>query len=173
LPIPSEWVRDIPSLSHVGALVTGIVSGTSAEHIRKGIQYLSDEDRTSGIAPMHSFAGGSCAPAKWLKAEFEYTGAACRFTPFLEGLAFNVVWLTYTAVDTMLHGVFRYYAHYDSPGTFNMFHVTGTRLNDDASGTIPILSIARRIKQTGMTFRSNAELVAFAVTNRFYWANIC
>ncbi|KAI5995233.1 hypothetical protein EDC04DRAFT_2802712 [Pisolithus marmoratus] len=40
---------------------------------------------------MHSFTGGSCAPVKWLKAEFEYTGAACRFTPFLEGLAFNVV----------------------------------------------------------------------------------
>ncbi|KAI5985005.1 hypothetical protein EDC04DRAFT_2548150, partial [Pisolithus marmoratus] len=41
--------------------------------------------------------------------------------------------------------------------------------NNDASGTIPVLSITRRIKQTGMTFRSNAELVAFAVTNRFYW----
>ncbi|KAI6001708.1 hypothetical protein EDC04DRAFT_2789073 [Pisolithus marmoratus] len=40
---------------------------------------------------MHLFPGGSIAPAKWLKTLFEYTGAACRFTPFLEGLASNVV----------------------------------------------------------------------------------
>ncbi|KAI5983012.1 hypothetical protein EDC04DRAFT_1761449 [Pisolithus marmoratus] len=34
-------------------------------------------NRTSGIALMHSFPGGSRAPAKWLETQFEYTGAAC------------------------------------------------------------------------------------------------
>ncbi|KAI6020550.1 putative aminopeptidase [Pisolithus marmoratus] len=149
----TERATRLPSPPRVDALVTGIVHGTSAENIRKGIRYLTDEDRTLAIAPMHSFPGSSRAPAKWLKTQFEYTGAACRFTLFLEGLAFNV---------------FRYYTHYDSHGSFGMEQV-GTRRNNDASGTIPVLSITRRIKQTGMTFRSNAELVVFAVTNRFYW----
>ncbi|KAI5984998.1 hypothetical protein EDC04DRAFT_2913983 [Pisolithus marmoratus] len=34
--------------------------------------------------------------------------------------------------------------------------------NDDGSGTISILNIARRIRQTGITFRTNVELVVFA-----------
>ncbi|KAI6001726.1 hypothetical protein EDC04DRAFT_2583927, partial [Pisolithus marmoratus] len=41
--------------------------------------------------------------------------------------------------------------------------------NDDGSGTISILSIARRMKQTGITFRSDDELVALAATNRMHW----
>ncbi|KAI6038933.1 hypothetical protein EDC04DRAFT_3141223 [Pisolithus marmoratus] len=34
--------------------------------------------------------------------------------------------------------------------------------NDDGSGTISILNIARRIRQTGITFRTNVELVVVA-----------
>ncbi|KAI6004989.1 hypothetical protein EDC04DRAFT_2908092 [Pisolithus marmoratus] len=79
-------------LAYSKRLQLSIVHGTSAEHIRKGIRYLTDEDRTPAIAPMHSFPGSSRAPAKWLKTQFEYTGAVCRFTLFLEGPAFNVVW---------------------------------------------------------------------------------
>ena len=34
--------------------------------------------------------------------------------------------------------------------------------NDDGSGTISLLAIARRIKELGLKFHANVELVAFA-----------
>ncbi|KAI6042412.1 hypothetical protein EDC04DRAFT_1002837 [Pisolithus marmoratus] len=114
-------------------------------------------DGMSGIASKHSFPGGSKVAAKWLKTQFEVTGAACRFTPFLEDFASNVV-CRYNATWRIL-----VLCSYDSPGSF------GTRRNDDASGTISILSVARWIKQPGMTFRSNVELVSLAAKNRMYW----
>ena len=51
-------------------------------------------------------------------------------------------------------------AHYDSRGTFGSLRAPGG--NDDGSGTTGLLAIARTIKQLGVTFRSNVELVAFA-----------
>ncbi|KAI5995252.1 hypothetical protein EDC04DRAFT_2613065 [Pisolithus marmoratus] len=98
--------------------------------------------QNAGITSKHSFSDGSRVAAECLKTQFEDRGAAFRFTPFLEGLAFNLVC--------------RYNAIWRDP-------VPGR--NDDGSGTISILNIT----QTGMIFRSNVELVALAVKNAFYW----
>jgi hypothetical protein len=51
-------------------------------------------------------------------------------------------------------------AHYDSRGTFGSTRAPGG--NDDGSGVTHILAIARAIKENGIKFRSNVELVAFA-----------
>jgi Zn-dependent M28 family amino/carboxypeptidase len=51
-------------------------------------------------------------------------------------------------------------AHYDSRGSFGSVRAPGG--NDDGSGTVGILAIARTIKRLGIKFRSNVELVAFA-----------
>ncbi|KAI6102859.1 Zn-dependent exopeptidase [Pisolithus sp. B1] len=96
--------------------------------------------------------------AEWLKAQFEDAGATCRFMQFLEGFAPNVV-CRYDAKTESSNTVL-ISGHYDSRGSFGMERAPGG--NDDGSGTISILNIARRIKQTGITFRSNVELVAFA-----------
>ncbi|KIN93950.1 hypothetical protein M404DRAFT_1008654 [Pisolithus tinctorius Marx 270] len=136
----------------------GIVNGISVEQMRKDIRYLTNEDGTSGIASRHSFHHGSRVAGEWLKTQFEDAGAKCRFMPFLEGFAPNVI-CRYDAktesLDTVLIS-----GHYDSRGSFGMERAPGG--NDDGSGTISILNIARRIKQTGITFRRNVELVAFA-----------
>ncbi|KAI6004961.1 hypothetical protein EDC04DRAFT_2611613 [Pisolithus marmoratus] len=99
--------------------------------------------QNAGITSKHSFSDGSRVAAECLKTQSEDRGAVFRFTPFLEGLAFNLVCRYYNAIwrDPV-------------PGR-----------NDDGSGTISILHIA----QTGMIFRSNVELVALAVKSVFYW----
>lgn len=51
-------------------------------------------------------------------------------------------------------------AHYDSRGSFGSVRAPGG--NDDGSGTVGLLAIARTIKRLGIRFRSNVELVAFA-----------
>jgi Zn-dependent M28 family amino/carboxypeptidase len=51
-------------------------------------------------------------------------------------------------------------AHYDSRGSFGSMRAPGA--NDNGSGTIALLAIARTIGRKGMTFRSNVELIAFA-----------
>lgn len=51
-------------------------------------------------------------------------------------------------------------AHYDSRGSFGQTRAPGA--DDDGSGTIALLSIARTILRKGVKFHSNVELVAFA-----------
>ncbi|KAI6041700.1 hypothetical protein EDC04DRAFT_2565210 [Pisolithus marmoratus] len=153
LPVPEtviEQVRDILVSLRFDALVAGIVNRISVEQMHKDIRYHTNEDGTSGIASRHSFHHGSRIAAKWLKTQFEDAGAACSFMPFLEGFAPNVI-----CSDTVL-----IFGHYGSRGSFGLERAPGG--NDDASGTISILNVARRIKQTGITFRTNVELVVFA-----------
>lgn len=67
--------------------------------------------------------------------------------------------------------------HYDSRGSFGSQRVISPSLlinlhvlnihqapggNDDGSGTVALLGIARAVARTGLKFRSNVELVAFA-----------
>lgn len=67
--------------------------------------------------------------------------------------------------------------HYDSRGSFGSQRVISPSFvvnlrvlnahqapggNDDGSGTIALLGIARAVARTGLKFRSNVELVAFA-----------
>lgn len=51
-------------------------------------------------------------------------------------------------------------AHYDSRGSFGSTRAPGG--DDDGSGTISILSIARTIGRRSITFRKNVELCLFA-----------
>jgi Zn-dependent M28 family amino/carboxypeptidase len=46
------------------------------------------------------------------------------------------------------------------PHVLNIYQAPGG--NDDGSGTIALLGIARAVASTGLKFRSNVELVAFA-----------
>lgn len=50
--------------------------------------------------------------------------------------------------------------HYDSRGSFGKTRAPGG--DDDGSGTVSVLSIARAISKKGIRFHSNVELVAFA-----------
>ncbi|KAI5995228.1 hypothetical protein EDC04DRAFT_2910303 [Pisolithus marmoratus] len=108
--------------------------------------------QNAGITSKHSFSDGSRVAAECLKAQFEDRGATFRFTPFLEGLAFNLSIQYYMERSGTILTVIS-----------QVLSVPGR--NDDGSGTISILHIA----QTGMIFRSNVELVALAVKNVFYW----
>lgn len=51
-------------------------------------------------------------------------------------------------------------AHYDSRGSFGSTRAPGG--DDDGSGTIALLAIARTIARKGITFKKNVQLVAFA-----------
>jgi len=51
-------------------------------------------------------------------------------------------------------------AHYDSRGSFGQTRAPGG--DDDGSGTISLLGIARAIERKGVQFHKNVELVAFA-----------
>lgn len=51
-------------------------------------------------------------------------------------------------------------SHYDSRGSFGSTRAPGG--DDDGSGTMAILAIARTIARKGIKFHSNVQLVAFA-----------
>ncbi|KAJ7774090.1 Zn-dependent exopeptidase [Mycena olivaceomarginata] len=101
----------------------------------------------SGIVSRHSFAEGSRVAASWLKARFEETGATCELQPFLQGFAPNVICAYPSTVNTTATVLLS--AHYDSR-------------DDDGSGTMAILAIARTIARKGIKFQSNVQLAAFA-----------
>lgn len=51
-------------------------------------------------------------------------------------------------------------AHYDSRGSFGSLRAPGG--DDDGSGTIALLSIARAIAKNSITFKKNVQLCTFA-----------
>ncbi|KAF9238331.1 hypothetical protein BU15DRAFT_62539 [Melanogaster broomeanus] len=161
LPVPDHAVVHIRKLLaslRFDPVVAAIVNGLSVEKMRKDIRYLTNEDGESGIVSRHSFAGGAMVAADWIKAQLEEAGGICELRYFLQGYAPNVVCKYPAAEETSATVLIS--GHYDSRGSFGMTRAPGG--NDDGSGTISILAVARRIKQLGLKFRSNVELVTFA-----------
>ncbi|KAI0268789.1 hypothetical protein BC834DRAFT_867216 [Gloeopeniophorella convolvens] len=160
-PVPEPAVarvRDILASLKFNPDVAKAVSNISLAQIRNDIRFLTGEDGVSGIVSRHSFSAGARTAAEWLKLRFEETGATCELRSFLLGFAPNVI-CRYPATENTTATVL-VSAHYDSRGSFGSTRAPGG--DDDGSGTTGLLSIARTIKRTGLTFRSNVELVAFA-----------
>ncbi|KAF8204559.1 hypothetical protein BJ912DRAFT_938684 [Pholiota molesta] len=161
VPVPEpavEAVRDILSKLAFDPVVASIVGNISIPQIKKDIRYLTGEDETSGIISRHSFSNGAIVAAEWLKARVEETGASCRLAPFLTGFAPNVICrynaVTETDATVLISG------HYDSRGSFGSTRAPGG--DDDGSGIVGVLSIARTIGRKGVKFHSNVELAFFA-----------
>ncbi|KAJ8522184.1 hypothetical protein ONZ45_g1250 [Pleurotus djamor] len=160
-PVPDEAVERIKSIASMVKFdpdIAAIVNSISIPQMRADIRYLTGEDGKSGIESRHSFADGSRVAAAWLKETFESTGATCKFKQFLEGFAPDVICrydATVNTTSTIVLG-----AHYDSRGSFGSTRAPGG--DDDGSGTISLLSMARTILREGLKFSTNVELVAFA-----------
>ncbi|OAX32995.1 Zn-dependent exopeptidase, partial [Rhizopogon vinicolor AM-OR11-026] len=161
LPVPKpalEHVRSLLETVRFDPVVSSIVNSISLDQMRANIRWLTGEDGESGIVSRHSFSEGSRVAANWLKERFEEAGATCELKPFLTGFAPNVACKYSASVDTTSTVLIS--GHYDSRGSFGSQRAPGG--NDDGSGTIALLGIAHAIASTGIKFRSNVELVAFA-----------
>ncbi|KAJ7682721.1 Zn-dependent exopeptidase [Mycena polygramma] len=161
LPVPDEALKTV---KHVLAglkfnpEVAAIVESISVPQMINDIRFLTGEDGVSGIVSRHSFAEGSRTAANWLKARLEDTGATCELQPFLVGFAPNVVCSYPSTVNTTATVLLS--SHYDSRGSFGSTRAPGG--DDDGSGTMAILAIARTIARKGIKFHSNVQLVTFA-----------
>ncbi|OAX31323.1 Zn-dependent exopeptidase [Rhizopogon vinicolor AM-OR11-026] len=161
LPVPKRAIEHVKSLletARFDPVVSSIVNSISLDQMRANIRWLTGEDGESGIVSRHSSSEGSRVAANWLKERFEEAGATCELKPFKMDFAPNVVCKYSASVDktstVLISG------HYDSRGSSGSQRAPGG--NDDGSGTIAILGIAHVIASTGIKFRSNVELIAFA-----------
>ncbi|KIL70287.1 hypothetical protein M378DRAFT_67848 [Amanita muscaria Koide BX008] len=159
--VPTSSVEHIQYiLSQIGfdPAVASIVNNMSISQMERDIQFLTGEDSASPLVSRHSFTPGAIVAAEWLKHQFEETGAKCELKAFLAGFAPNVI-CRYRALEETNSSIILG-AHYDSRGSFGFVRAPGG--DDDGSGTISLLAIARTIARKGVIFRSNVELVAFA-----------
>ncbi|KAH8830264.1 Zn-dependent exopeptidase [Flagelloscypha sp. PMI_526] len=161
LPVPtndSDRVQKILDGLTFSPEIASIVNSLSLNGMVNDIAYLTGESPLSNIVSRHSFAEGSRLAAAWLKDQFEQTGAECELIPFLEGFAPDVI-CRYSPVapsnETFILG-----AHYDSRGTFGSTSAPGG--DDDGSGTISLLGIAKAIRFKRLRFKSHVELALFA-----------
>ncbi|KAF7301987.1 Peptide hydrolase [Mycena indigotica] len=160
IEVPEEALKHVKSVLATLTFnpeVASIVESISVPQLINDIRFLTGEDEVSGIVSRHSFSEGSRVAAKWLKARFEDTGASCELQPFLSGFTPNVVCSYPSAVES--NSTIIYSAHYDSRGSFGSVRAPGG--DDDGSGTIAILALARTIARRGIKFHSNVQLVAF------------
>ncbi|KAG6910993.1 hypothetical protein DXG01_006047 [Tephrocybe rancida] len=161
VPVPHSSVRhaeEVLANLKFDPVIASIVGNISIPQLTNDIRFLTGEDGKSGIVSRHSFSPGARTAAAWLKDRFEETGATCELKPFLYGFAPNIVCRYDAVVKTTATVLFS--AHYDSRGSFGNLGAPGA--DDDGSGTVALLSIARTIKRKGIKFLSNVELVAFA-----------
>ncbi|KAJ6583777.1 Zn-dependent exopeptidase [Mycena sp. CBHHK59/15] len=160
-PVPDEalkHVQHILSTLKFDPDVAAIVDSISVPQMINDIRFLTGEDGVSEIVSRHSFAAGSRTAAHWLKDRFEDTGASCELQPFLLGFAPNVICAYPSTVNTTATVLLS--AHYDSRGSFGSTRAPGG--DDDGSGTMAILAIARTIARKGIQFKSNVQLATFA-----------
>ncbi|KIM77425.1 hypothetical protein PILCRDRAFT_825388 [Piloderma croceum F 1598] len=161
VPVPEEKVEAVKrflSSLKFNPVVASIVNSISIPQMKRDIRYLTGEDDDSPILSRHSFAAGSRIAAAWLKEHFEATGATCELKDFLVGFAPNVICRYPSTVETSATVILS--AHYDSRGSLGSTKAPGG--DDDGSGVVALMGIARTILHKGLTFRSNVELVAFA-----------
>ncbi|KAJ6538515.1 Zn-dependent exopeptidase [Mycena vulgaris] len=161
IPVPAEAVKHVQhvlSTLKFDPEVASIVESISVPQMINDIRFLTGEDGVSGIMTRHSFAEGSRTAASWLKERIEDTGATCELQPFLLGFAPNVVCAYPSTVNTTATVLLS--AHYDSRGSFGSTRAPGG--DDDGSGTMAILAIARTIARKGIQFHSNVQLALFA-----------
>ncbi|VDB87359.1 unnamed protein product [Peniophora sp. CBMAI 1063] len=161
LPVPKpaiDGVRELLKTLHYSSAIADVVDAVSIVQLGSDIRWLSGEDGSSPIVSRHSFAEGSRYAASWMKDEIEETGAICELQPFLLGFAPNLICRypgTTNTTATVILG-----AHYDSRGSFGSPRAPGA--DDNGSGTVGVLSIARLIASKGIAFESNVELALFA-----------
>ncbi|KAG6817893.1 hypothetical protein H0H87_001725 [Tephrocybe sp. NHM501043] len=161
VPVPPSSLRHAEEVLEnlkFDPVIASIVGNISIPQLTNDIRFLTGEEEKSGIVSRHSFSSGARTAANWLKDRFEETGATCALKPFRLGFSPNVVCRYTSVVDTTATVLFS--AHYDSRGSFGNLRAPGG--DDDGSGTVALLSIARTIKRKGIKFLSNVELVAFA-----------
>ncbi|KZP30099.1 Zn-dependent exopeptidase [Athelia psychrophila] len=161
VPVPSPAVDRVKALLKAfrfDPYVAAVVNSISLPWLRNDVRWLTGEDPTSHIVSRHSFATGARVAAGWLKERFEDQGAVCELRPFRAGFAPNVICRYAASVKT--NATVLLSAHYDSRGSFGSMRAPGG--DDDGSGVMALLGIARAIYRKGVTFRSNVELVAFA-----------
>jgi len=161
MPVPDEalkHVKEVLSNLRFNPEIAAIVDSISVPQMINDIRFLTGEDGISGIMSRHSFAEGSRTAASWLKDRFEDTGATCELQPFLVGFAPNVICAYPSTVNTTATVLLS--AHYDSRGSFGSTRAPGG--DDDGSGTMAILAVARTIARKGIKFQSNVQLAAFA-----------
>ncbi|GJJ11731.1 hypothetical protein Clacol_005969 [Clathrus columnatus] len=147
IPVPAESISRVQTWLNAiefNADILAIVNSLSEQGLKDDIRYLSGEDANSEIISRHSFASGSRIASKWIKTHFEESGLQCEFQDFLIGFAPNVV-CGYEALSNISETILR------APGA-----------DDDGSGTIALLEMARAIKNNGVTFESNVKFVTFA-----------
>ncbi|CAG8741276.1 9991_t:CDS:2, partial [Acaulospora colombiana] len=111
---------------------------------------------------------GSRTAATWIKSKFQDYGATCEYMEFLDGFAPNVI-CKYAAQQPEVLDVQRnngtspriiISAHYDSRGSFGSTRAPGA--DDDGSGVVQLLAIARAIQKRAVKFNTDVELVTFA-----------
>ncbi|KAH9948511.1 Zn-dependent exopeptidase, partial [Amylocystis lapponica] len=161
LPVPSsaiDHVRNILASVKFDPDVASIVHNISTSDMFRAIRYLTGEDPASPLVSRHALSQGAVDAAGWLKAQFEETGAHCVLQPFLRGFSPNVVCQFDANTDTT--EIVLLSAHYDSRGSFGSTRAPGG--DDDGSGTIALLSIARVIARKGITFNKNVQFALFS-----------
>ncbi|EMD36645.1 hypothetical protein CERSUDRAFT_154934 [Gelatoporia subvermispora B] len=139
-------------------IIASVVNNISATYLQLDVTYLSGEDPSSPIISRNAFTEGALIAADWLKTRVEETGASCELKPFREGWAPNVICsypATVNTTETVLIS-----AHYDSRGSFGSTRAPGA--DDDGSGTVAILGIARTIARKNISFRKNVQLCLFS-----------
>ncbi|KDQ06328.1 hypothetical protein BOTBODRAFT_39668 [Botryobasidium botryosum FD-172 SS1] len=159
-PVPSDAVHRVQKLLtglRFSPIIASIIDSLSINQMKRDIRWLTGEDG-EGPLSRHSFSRGALEAADWIQRQFEKTGARCEQKPFLQGFAPNVVCrYPSSGKDDSLVVLS---AHYDSRGSFGSTRAPGG--DDDGSGVIHLLAIARSIFENKVTFKSNVELIAFA-----------
>ncbi|KAH8093872.1 Zn-dependent exopeptidase [Cristinia sonorae] len=161
MPVPPssiDRVRDILHAVQFDKSIEALVNDIKVYQMKEDIRLLTGEDDALGITSRHSFSMGIRVAAKWIKEQVEATGATCQLSTFLPGFGPNIICTYPSIIDTP--EIVLLSAHYDSRGSFLSLRAPGG--DDDGSGTISLLAIARAIGRRGITFRKNVQLCWFA-----------
>ncbi|CAG7847752.1 Peptide hydrolase {ECO:0000256/RuleBase:RU361240} {ECO:0000256/RuleBase:RU361240} [Serendipita indica DSM 11827] len=166
-------LRKILSTVHFNPDISSILSSISLARMLFDIRWLTGEASDSPIISRHSFSDGARVAAKWIRSKMEEYGAACEYMDFLEGFAPNIICRyaanpdgNSTEATTAKGPRSRLFRKACRPSQISRsLPPCSTRApggDDDGSGVVHLLSIARAISTKSVYFNVDVELCAFA-----------
>ncbi|KAL7415106.1 hypothetical protein BDY24DRAFT_338518, partial [Mrakia frigida] len=148
-----------------------LVNTLSVKDFTSDLRWLTGEDESSPILSRHSFSSTAVVAARWIKktVEAETPGVKCTLSPFLPGFTPNVLCEYPQILSNATEGASKgdlernviVSGHYDSRGSFGSTRAPGA--DDDGSGTVQLLGIARAMGRAGLKgFKEKVTLAFFA-----------
>lgn len=167
-PAPSVSLSPSPS-TQIQTHIQSVINKVEESSIKSNLESIVDKDTQSGsdvVQTRYSGTPGNQAEAAYIKSFFEGLGIQVEYQPFTfvsragENISTNNIIARIPGTDTANWYIAM--AHMDSISPESTRKTTAPGADDNGSGTVAVMEMAKAIKQSGVPLNRSLEFVLYS-----------